>query len=156
MRLSVDGPPLISPTTWAILLVVTAGLLLSFTRARRLEEVGASRIGYLALYLLIATIGARADLRAVLDAPLFLLTGVVWISVHILFLFGMARLIRAPLFLVATGSMANVGGAASAPVVAEVYLPAMAPVGLLMAVAGYALGIYAALFCAWMLAGIGL
>ena len=67
-------------------------------------------------------------------------------------LFAAAKLLKAPLFFVATGSMANVGGAASAPIVAGVYLPAMAPVGLLMAVAGYVLGIYAAVGCAWLIA----
>ena len=156
IRLAPDAPSLISGTTWAILIVVTAGLVLSFTPLRKIERAGASRVGYLALYLLLTTIGARADLSAVLDAPLYLLTGVVWIGFHIALLFLVAKLVRAPMFLLATGSMANVGGAASAPVVAEVYMPAMAPVGLLMAVGGYILGIYAALFCAWMLAQLGL
>ena len=156
VRLDPDAPALISGTTWAILIVVTSGLALSFTRLRKLEQPGASRVGYVALYLLLTTIGAQADLKAVLDAPLFLLTGVVWIAMHVAILFVVARLLRAPMFLVATGSMANVGGAASAPVVAEVYMPAMAPVGLLMAVAGYVLGIYAALFCAWMFAQVAL
>ncbi|MDT8342039.1 MAG: DUF819 family protein, partial [Longimicrobiales bacterium] len=107
-------PTIISGTTWAVLLVVTVGLLLSFTPLRRLEEVGASGMGYTALYLLLAAIGAQADLRAVLAAPVYLLAGVVWLSIHIGLLFLVARLIRAPLFFVATGSMANVGGAASA------------------------------------------
>jgi uncharacterized membrane protein len=104
-----------------------------------------------ALYLLLTAIGAQADLKAVLAAPLFLAAGVVWIAVHATLLLIVARLIRAPLFFFATGSMANIGGAASAPVVAGVYHPAMAPVGLLMAVAGYVLGIYAALGAAWLL-----
>src|SRR5690606_15273345 len=103
----------------------------------------------------LTAIGAQADLKAVLDAPVYLLAGALWLSVHIALLFGMARLLRAPLFFVATGSMANVGGAASAPVVAGVYHPAMAPVGLLMAVAGYVLGIYGGIACAWLLRLIG-
>jgi uncharacterized membrane protein len=147
----VGSPTIISTDTWAILLVVTAGLLLSFTPLRAMEDAGASRVGYFALYLLLTSIGAKADLVAVLDVPLYLLAGVVWIAIHILFLLGAARLARAPLFFVATGSMANVGGAASAPIVAGVYLPAMAPVGLLMGVAGYILGIYAALGCSWLI-----
>ena len=142
---------IISGGTWAVLIAVTAGLALSFTKMRKLEIDGASRIGYVALYLLLTSIGAQGDLGAVAEAPLLLLTGVVWLGVHIALLFGAAKLLRAPLFFVATGSMANVGGAASAPIVASVYHPAMAPVGLLMAVAGYVLGIYAALGCAWML-----
>jgi uncharacterized membrane protein len=133
---------------------VTVGLILSLTPMRRLEERGASRIGYAALYLMMAAIGAQADLRAVLEAPVFLVVGVVWISIHVATLLIVARLIRAPLFFVATGSMANVGGTASAPVVAAMYHPAMAPVGLLMAVMGYVVGTYAALGLAWFLGQI--
>jgi uncharacterized membrane protein len=144
-------PTVITTSTWAILIVVTGGLLLSFTPLQDMEEVGASRLGYFALYLLLTSIGAKADLAAVLDVPLYLLAGVVWILIHIAFLMAAARMVKAPLFFVATGSMANVGGAASAPIVAGVYLPAMAPVGLLMGVAGYILGIYAALGCSWLI-----
>ena len=148
-------PTIISGTTWAILIVVTGGLILSFTRLRKMEAVGASHLGYTALYLLLAGIGAQADLRAVLDAPVYLLAGAVWIAIHLGVLLFVARLVRAPFFFVATGSMANVGGAASAPVVAGVYHRAMAPIGMLMAVVGYILGIYAAGVCAYLLGGAG-
>ena len=144
-------PTIISGTTWAVLLVVTVGLLLSFTKLRDFEKVGASHLGYTGLYLLLAGIGAQADLNAVLQAPAYLAAGVVWIAIHLGILLLAARIVKAPLFFVATGSMANIGGAASAPVVAGIYHPAMAPVGLLMAVAGYILGIYGALVCAWLL-----
>jgi len=90
----------------------------------------------------------------VLGAPAYLAAGVVWIAVHVGILYLAARLVKAPLFFIATGSMANIGGAASAPVVAGVYHPAMAPVGLLMAVVGYIFGIYAALGCAWILGAL--
>ena len=156
---------IISGSTWAVLIVVTGGLILSFTPLRKLETKGASDLGYTALYLLLAGIGARADLRAVLDAPacgsrsmwrcFYLLAGAVWIAIHVAVLLIAARLVRAPLFFVATGSMANIGGAASAPVVAGVYHRAMAPIGLLMAVVGYILGIYAAMVCAWLLGMVG-
>ncbi len=148
---ALGDPTVISQTTWAVLIIVTGGLLLSFTPVSRLEEQGASSIGYFALYLLLTAIGAQADLRAVLSAPVFLLAGIVWIAVHVAVLLLVARLLRAPLFFFATGSMANIGGAASAPIVASVYHPAMAPVGLLMAVAGYVLGIYGGLVCAYLL-----
>ena len=152
---ALGDPTIISGTTWAILIVVTGGLVLSFTRLRELESVGASHLGYTALYLLLAGIGAQADLRAVLDAPVYLLAGAVWIAIHLGILLIAARIVRAPFFFVATGSMANIGGAASAPVVAGVYHRAMAPIGLLMAVAGYILGIYAAILCAWLLGQVG-
>jgi uncharacterized membrane protein len=152
---TLGDPTIISKTTWAVLVVVTGGLALSFTRLREFEKVGASGLGYTALYLLLAGIGAQADLKAVLQAPVFLAAGAVWIAIHVGVLLLAARIVRAPLFFVATGSMANIGGAASAPVVAGVYHPAMAPVGLLMAVAGYILGIYGALVCAWLLGIVG-
>ncbi|MDT8436214.1 MAG: DUF819 family protein [Gemmatimonadota bacterium] len=151
-RLPLLGDPtIISHTTWAVLIVVTGGLALSFTRARKLDEVGASRIGYVGLYLMLAGIGAQGDLRAVLDAPAFFFAGVLWIGIHATVLLVAARLLRAPFFFVATGSMANIGGVGTAPIVAGIYHPAMAPVGLLMAVAGYILGIYGGLAAAWML-----
>jgi uncharacterized membrane protein len=152
---TLGDPAIISKTTWAVLIVVTGGLALSFTRLRDFEKVGASGLGYTALYLLLAGIGAQANLRAVVQAPMYLVAGAVWISIHVAVLLVAARLVRAPLFFVATGSMANIGGAATAPVVAGVYHPAMAPVGLLMAVAGYVLGIYGGLVCAWLLGIVG-
>ena len=153
---AVGDPSVISQTTWAVLVVVTAGIILSFTPLRNIEKAGASRIGYLALYILIASIGARADVGAILDAPMYMLTGVLWISIHVTLLMIAAKIFRAPLFFVATGSMANVGGAASAPVVASAFAPVLAPVGVLMGVAGYILGIYAALLCAWLLGQLSL
>ncbi len=148
---TIPSTNVISATTWTVLIVVTGGLVLSFTPLRRLEGPGASRIGYVALYLLLTSIGAQADLATILDTPVYLLAGVVWIAVHIGILLLAAWWLRAPLFFVATGSMANVGGAVSAPIVAGVYYPTMAPIGLLMAVAGYIIGIYAAQVCAILL-----
>ena len=153
---TIGDPTIISHTTWAILIVVTGGLLLSLSPLRRLEDQGASRLGYVALYLLLTGIGAQADLRAIFEAPLFLAAGVFWIAVHATVLLLIARLLRAPLFFFATASMANIGGAASAPIVASVYQPAMAPVGLLMAVLGYVLGTYVGLGCAWLLGQMAL
>jgi uncharacterized membrane protein len=144
-------PRIISHTTWAVLIATTVGLGLSFTRLSNIEQVGASRIGYLALYLLLTAIGAQADLLKVLEAPLYLVLGLIWILIHAGVLFLAAWLLRAPLFFVATGSTANIGGAVSAPVVASVYHQALAPVGLLMGVSGYVIGIYGGLVCAWLL-----
>jgi uncharacterized membrane protein len=147
-------PTIISHTTWAVLIVVTGGLLLSFTPVRKLEEAGASTVGYAALYLLLTAIGAQGNLLEVLSAPAFFFAGMLVISVHVAVMLATAWIIKAPFFFVATGSVANIGGAATAPIVASVYHPAMAPVGLLMAVAGYILGIYGALGAAWMLGAL--
>jgi len=151
---ALGDPTIISHTTWAVLIVVTGGLLLSFTPIRNLEEAGASTLGYAALYLLLTAIGAQGNLLEVLSAPAFFFAGVLVITVHVAVLLATARLLKAPFFFVATGSVANIGGAATAPIVASVYHPAMAPVGLLMAVAGYILGIYGALGAAWMLGAL--
>ncbi len=131
---------------WVVVISTTIGLFLSFTRARKLEGVGASRIGSAALYVLVATIGMHMDIGALFDRPLLFALGFCWISVHALVMLGIAKLIRAPLFFMAVGSQANIGGAASAPVVASAFHPSLAPVGVLMAVLGYALGTY----CAWL------
>lgn len=80
--------------------------------------------------------------------------GICWMLVHVGILLLVAKLIRAPFFFVAVGSQANVGGAASAPVVASAFSPALAPVGVLMAVLGYALGTYGAIICALMMKAI--
>jgi uncharacterized membrane protein len=129
---------------WIVLFATTFGLLLSFTPARRLEGVGASRVGSAMLYMLVATIGMHMDLGALLDRPWLFLLGFLWIAVHAALMLGVAKLIRAPLFFMAVGSQANIGGAASAPVVASAFHPALAPVGVLVAVLGYALGTYCA------------
>ncbi|MDX1973935.1 MAG: DUF819 family protein [Candidatus Sumerlaeia bacterium] len=130
----------LSGFAWGILLITAVSLYLSTTRLRHLDYCGASSIGNIGLYLLLTTYGAQADLRSILDAPVFILLGILWILIHIAILFFGAWLLKAPVFLVATGSMANIGGTASAPVVAASYYPSMAPVGLLMAILGGVLG----------------
>ncbi len=129
---------------WIVVYATTFGLLLSFTRARKLEGAGASTIGSAMLYILVATIGMHMDLNALLDRPWLFLLGLIWIAVHGGLMLLVAKLIRAPLFFMAVGSQANIGGAASAPVIASAFHPALAPVGVLLAVLGYALGTYCA------------
>ena len=136
---------------WLVVLATTFGVILSFTPARRLEGVGASRIGSAMLYVLVATIGMHMDLAALLDRPWLFLLGLIWIAVHAGLLLVVAKLIRAPLFFLAVGSQANIGGAASAPIVASAFHPALAPVGVLLAVLGYALGTYCAYITGLML-----
>ncbi len=129
---------------WLVIIATTGGLILSFTRARQLEGVGASRVGSALLYVLIASIGMNMNIRAIFENPLLFLLGGIWMLVHVTLLLIVAKVIKAPVFFVAVGSQANVGGAASAPVVASAFHPALASVGVLLAVLGYALGTYAA------------
>ncbi len=128
------------PLVWIIALCTGTGLVLSFTRLRRLDGVGASTIGTLLLYVLIACIGMQMDIGAVLDKPALLLLGVAWLGFHVVVLWLVGRLLRAPLFYFAVGSQSHIGGPASAPVVASAFHPALAPVGALLGTLGYATG----------------
>ncbi|MEM1179920.1 MAG: DUF819 family protein [Acidobacteriota bacterium] len=132
---------------WLVVIVTSLGMLLATTPARRLEGVGASRVGSALLYVLIASIGMKMNIRAVFESPGFFLLGGIWMLFHAALMIGVAKAIKAPVFFMAVGSQANVGGAASAPVVASAFHPALAPVGVLLAVLGYAVGTYAALIC---------
>jgi len=145
---------LLSGFFWLIVVATTLGLVLSFTRARQLEGIGASRWGSVFIYILVATIGMKMNLGEVYKNLGLFAVGLLWMLIHVVLLLGMAFLIRAPFFFVAVGSQANVGGAASAPIVASAFSPALAPVGVLMAVLGYALGTSGALICAFLMQGV--
>jgi uncharacterized membrane protein len=145
---------LMSSFFWLIVVATTLGLVLSFTRARKLEGVGASRWGSVFIYILVATIGMKMNLGEVLENLGLFAIGIVWMLIHVIVLLLVAKIIKAPFFFVAVGSQANVGGAASAPIVASAFSPALAPVGVLMAVLGYALGTYGALICAYLMQGV--
>ncbi len=136
---------------WLIVIATTLGLLMSFTKARKLEGVGASKWGSVFIYVLVATIGMKMDLGEIYKNLGLFAIGIIWMMIHVGVLLLTAKIIRAPFFFVAVGSQANVGGAASAPVVASAFSPALAPVGALMAVMGYALGTYGALICALLM-----
>ncbi|PZX50908.1 DUF819 family protein [Algoriphagus chordae] len=143
-----------SPFFWIVVIATTAGLLLSFTKVRKLEGAGASRLGSVLLYVLIATIGMQMDLGAVFDNPLLFVVGIVWMLFHVIIMLIVAYLIKAPFFYVAVGSQANVGGAASAPIVAAAFDASLAPVGVLLAVLGYAAGTYGAYLCGLMMQAV--
>lgn len=132
---------------WLIVLSTTIALGLSFTKVRELEGVGASRYGSLFLYILVATIGMKMNIMAIFENPGLFLIGLIWISFHAILLIVVAKMIRAPFFFLAVGSQANIGGAASAPIVASAFHPSLAPVGVLLAVLGYAVGTYGAWIC---------
>ena len=130
---------------WLIVIATTGGLILSFTKLKKYEGAGASKVGSVFLYILVATIGMKMDALAILDNPDLFLIGIIWMLIHVIILLAVGKIIKAPFFFVAVGSQANVGGAASAPIVASAFHPSLAPVGVLLAVLGYALGTYACL-----------
>ncbi|WP_340103721.1 DUF819 family protein [Rhodohalobacter sp. 8-1] len=148
-RMSLD-----SSFFWIVIVATTGGLILSFTNVRKLEGAGASKVGSLFLYILVMTIGMKMNIASMLDAPGYFVIGAVWILIHVSVLLLVGKIIKAPLFFIAVGSQANVGGAASAPIVASAFHPALAPVGVLLAVFGYALGTYGAWACALMMEAI--
>ncbi len=129
-----------SAFVWIVVLSTLGGLGLSFTPVRRLENAGASRLGTVFLYFLIASIGMQMDFLKLANRPELILIGVIWMATHILVLWGAAKLVRAPLFYFAVGSQGNIGAAASAPVVAAAFHPSLAPVGVLLGTVGYATG----------------
>jgi uncharacterized membrane protein len=133
---------------WMISIATILGIALSFTPLKRYEGAGASKIGSVFIYILVATIGMKMDLTMILDNPGLILIGIVWMIVHGTLLIIMAKLIKAPYFFFAVGSQANIGGAASAPVVAAAFHPSLASVGVLLAVFGYAIGTYGAILTA--------
>lgn len=133
---------------WMISLATAIAIMLSFTRAKNYEGAGASRIGSVFIYILVATIGMKMDLTMMFDNPGLIAIGLVWMSIHAALLILMAKLIKAPYFFLAVGSQANVGGAASAPIVASAFHPSLATVGVLLAVVGYAVGTVGAITCA--------
>jgi len=132
---------------WMISLSTIGAILLSFTKARTYEGAGASKIGSVFIYILVASIGMKMDLTLILDNIGLVGIGLIWMTIHALLLILVAKLIRAPYFFLAVGSQANVGGAASAPIVAEAFHPSLATVGVLLAVFGYAVGTIAAIGC---------
>lgn len=139
---------------WLVVVATTLGLTFSFTKLRNLEGVGASRMGSLFIYVLVATIGMKMDVTEIFRNPGLFVVGFIWMSIHAGLMLLVAKLIKSPFFFVAVGSQANVGGAASAPIVASAFNPALAPVGVLLAVLGYAVGTYGALLCAQLMQAV--
>ncbi|MDP5062526.1 MAG: DUF819 family protein, partial [Maribacter sp.] len=136
---------------WMVVIATTLGIALSFTKAKNYEGAGASKIGGMFIYILVATIGMKMDLNKVLENPGLIAVGFIWIAIHAGLMILVAKLIRAPYFFLAVGSQANVGGAASAPVVAAEFHPSLTSVGVLLAVLGYVVGTGGALLCAYLM-----
>mgnify|MGYP001796166460 CR=1 FL=1 len=136
---------------WMVVVATAIGIGLSFTKAKNYEGAGASKIGGVFIYILVATIGMKMDLGRVMENPGLIAIGFIWISIHAGLLILVAKLIKAPYFILAVGSQANVGGAASAPVVAAEFHPSLTSVGILLAVFGYVVGTAGAYICALLM-----
>ena len=139
---------------WLITLATATGIAYSYTSLRKLEGVGASKIGSVFIYFLVAIIGMKIDIKKIFEYPELILLGLIWMSIHALLLILVAKWSRSPYFFLAVGSQANVGGAASAPIVAAAFHPALASVGALLAILGYVVGTYGAILSAWLMAWV--
>ena len=136
---------------WMVSITTIIGIVLSYTKARNYEGAGASKIGSIFIYILVASIGMKINILEIFDNPGLLSVGFLWMAIHAGLLILVAKLIRAPYFFLAVGSQANVGGAASAPIVASAFHPSLATVGVLLAVFGYAIGTLGAVLCTVMM-----
>ena len=125
---------------WRTIVATFVGLLLSYSPVKQLEDVGASKVATVILYAVISIIGMEMDITTIADNPGIFLLGLFWICVHGAVLFAAAFIMKVPLFYAAISSMACVGGAASAPIVAAQFHPALAPCGALFAILGYLIG----------------
>ncbi|MVM35172.1 DUF819 family protein [Spirosoma sp. HMF4905] len=143
--------PFTSNFLWVVILSTSLGIALSFTRLRKLEKLGTTDLATLFVYFLIMTIGMRLDLSNLGGNMGLFLVAVIWMLIHILFMLVTARIIKAPYFFVAVGSQANIGGVSTAPAVASVFHPALAPVGVLLAVLSHVLGVYGGLITGWLM-----
>jgi len=143
--------PFSSQFLWLILLSTSIGILLSFTKVRKMEKLGSTDFATLFIYFLIMTIGMRLDLFNIGANIGLLAVAVLWMLIHIISMFVAAKIIKAPFFFVAVGSQANIGGVATAPAVAAAFHPSLAPVGVLLAVLSHVIGTYAGIISAWLM-----
>ncbi len=140
-------PPVLSESTWRILLITTIGIGLSFTRARKIP--GSHALAMALVYLFVAKMGAKADLSGLAgQAVPFLAGAYIWIFLHGFFILLGAKLLKVDVHTAAIASAANIGGAASSPIVAAHHNEALVPVAILMAMIGYAVGNYGAFLAA--------
>lgn len=144
----------ISTYAWTIIIVSILGIIFSLTPLKKIEQYDSSKIGYFLLYFVLTTIGAKANISNIGSSLILIMAGFVLVLFHAFVLVGVGKILRAPMFLVATASQANIGGVASAPIVAEIYQPGLASVGLLLAVLGNIVGTYlgilAGQLCRWV------
>ena len=145
---------MLSTFAWTIIIVSSLGLLFSLTRLKQLESYGSTRVGYFFLFFVLTTIGAKANISNLGSSVILIGAGFLVVFIHSAVVLLAAKILRAPVFLAAVSIQANIGGVASAPIVAEIYRPGLAAVGLLMAILGNIVGTYFGIItsqvCLWI------
>ncbi len=153
----IPATPGFSNQTWMILLVTLFALFASNVALLKRVALGWSGKAYFLLFLVLASVGAKGNLKEFTSAPLFIGLGFFVVLIHAVFLLVAARWLRTPLGLVAVASQANIGGPVSAPIVGAAYSPSLASVGVLLGIFGNVIGTFAGLLCAilcrWVVGG---
>ena len=133
----------LTTTTWIVILATVAGIVCAMTPLAKLP--GASMLATMMLYLIVALIASRANFAELTEAPLYILAGFVIIAIHVVIMVIVAKLFKLDLFSLGVASLANIGGVASAPILASAYSKALIPIGVLMAMMGYIVGTFGGL-----------
>lgn len=133
----------LSTMTWMVMLATLAGLIGAYTPLARVN--GSSEIASTMLLLLVALIGSRADFSGFDEIPVYLLAGALILLLHGIVMVITAKLFRLDLFSIGIASLANIGGVASAPILAAAYDKTLIGVAVLMAIMGYLIGTFGGL-----------
>ncbi len=149
------GISFLNASFWTFLLCTILGIALGFSPLRKLYAEGGDVIATLFLYFIIASIGLKISLSHLFSTPLLLFTGFIWISIHGLVIFAVGKWIKAPYHYMAIASQANVGGIASASVLATAISPRLTPLGVILALLGYAIGTYGGYISALLMQWVG-
>ncbi len=133
----------LTTTTWIVILATLTGILFAMTPLAKIS--GSSELANIMLYLIVALIASRANFAELTQAPLYIFAGFVIITIHVIIMVIFAKLFKLDLFSLGVASLANIGGVASAPILASAYSKALIPIGVLMAMMGYILGTFGGL-----------
>jgi len=133
----------LTTTTWIVILATLSGILFAMTPLAKIS--GSSELANIMLYLIVALIASRANFAELTEAPLYIFSGFVIIAIHVVIMVIFAKLFKLDLFTLGIASLANIGGVASAPILASAYSKALIPIGVLMAMMGYILGTFGGL-----------
>ena len=143
----------LTTTTWIVIIATLAGILFAMTPLAKMS--GGSELAHIMLYLIVALIASRANFTELTEAPLYILAGFVIITIHVSIMVVFAKLFKLDLFSLGVASLANIGGVASAPILASAYSKALIPIGVLMAMMGYIVGTFGGLMVGKVLEMIG-
>ena len=130
----------LSSTTWVVMIATLLGIIFAMTPVAKLS--GSTQLGTASLYLIVALIASRANFSELTQAPLYIFAGFVILTIHSFIILIFAKLFKLDLFSLGVASLANIGGVASAPILASTYSKALIPIGVLMAMMGYIVGTF--------------